>query len=156
MLDNLDLVYQLEVAKNVAHQQMLLADNIGFGYKTMAKLLKKDWKAVGITKQTITNLIGCMQPVVTILKKNFGNRSRAFLDIKKYWGQALYNWFYNIDKALGSNKFFCCLGTIIKQYKYTWMLVALQAFNNIIAYKLPTSCCEVLSDSYHHQIINDF
>lgn len=32
--------------------------------------------------------------------------------MKKYWKQAFYNLFYNIAKALGSNKFFYLKTTI--------------------------------------------
>ena len=108
--------HQLEVVKDIAHQQVLLAEIIGSEHETMTKFQKKDWKAVGIAKETMTDLIGYIQLVVTALKKNSGNRSRKVLDIGKYWGRALYNRFYNINKALGSNKFFRCLETIVRQY----------------------------------------
>ncbi len=49
--------------------------------------------------------------------------------IKQYWEQALYNWFENIDKALGSD---------------------------VTAYRLLTTCHGMSSDSYHHQSINNF
>ena len=103
---------------------MLSAEIIGSEHETMARLLKRDWKAVGMAKETMTDLIGRIQPVVTALKKNSGNRSRTLSDIRKYWGQALYDRFYNIDKALGSDKFFRRLGMIVKRYKRSRMLVA--------------------------------
>ena len=58
MLGIPDLAYQLEIVKDVAHQQMLLVEIIGFKYKAMARLLKRDWKAVGMAKETMTDLIG--------------------------------------------------------------------------------------------------
>ena len=115
MLSILDLAYQLEVAENVVHKQMLSAEIISSEHKTIARLLKRNWKAVKMVKKIMTDLIGRIQLVVTALKKNSSNQSRKFSDLEKYWVQALYNQFYNIDKALGSDKFFCRLGTIIRQ-----------------------------------------
>lgn len=80
----------------------------------MARLLKRDYKSVGIVKNTMTDLVGRLQPVVTILKKSTGNWPNTLLVIKQYWGQGLYDWFANIDKVLGSNKFFCHLGTVVQ------------------------------------------
>lgn len=51
----------------------------------MAKLLQRDWKAVKIANKTMTDLIYCIQPVVTALKKNPDNRSKTLLDLGKYW-----------------------------------------------------------------------
>ena len=124
MLDILDPAHQLEVAEDVAHQQVLSAEIIGSKYKIMGRLLKRDWKAVVMAKETMTDQIVRIQPVVTALKKNSGNWSKTLSDIRKYWGQALYNWFDNIEKELRSDKFFCCLGTIIRQYKRLRMLIA--------------------------------
>ena len=42
MLGTLDPAHQLEIAKDVVHQQVLLAEIIDSKHKTMAKLLKKD------------------------------------------------------------------------------------------------------------------
>lgn len=63
---------------------MLLAEIIDSKYETMARLLKKDWKAVEMAKKTMMDLIRCIQFVVIALKKNFGNRSKILLDKKKY------------------------------------------------------------------------
>lgn len=105
----------MEVAKDVAHQQVLSAKIIGFKYETMVKLLKKNWKDVEMTKETMTNLIEHIQTVMTTLKKNSGNWSmRTVLNIEKYWGQAFYNQFHNIDKPVGSDKFSHCLKIIVK------------------------------------------
>lgn len=40
------------------YQQILLAENISFEYKTIARLQKKDQKVVKIDKKIMTNLIG--------------------------------------------------------------------------------------------------
>ena len=62
----------------------------------------------------MTNLVHCLQPVMTAFKKYSGNQLSIFAIINKYWGQVLYNWFKNIKKAFGSNKFFCHLETIVR------------------------------------------
>ncbi len=109
-----------------------------------------------MARKTITDLDCRLQPVVTALKKNPNNQSSTLTTIKQYWGQALYDWFKNIDKALGSDKFFCRLGTVVWQYKSRWILIAIWALNNITTHKLLTACHEVPLDSYHHQTTNDF
>lgn len=80
----------------------------------MARLLKRDWKVVGMAKKTMINLIKYIQPVMTALKKHSGNWSKTLSDKKICWRQALYNWFYNINKMFGSDKFFGHLETIEK------------------------------------------
>lgn len=86
MLGIPDPTHQLKVADDIVYQQVLLAENINFKYKTIARLLKRDWKVVEMAKQTITDLIGRIQLIVTTLKKNLGNRLKILLDIEKYWG----------------------------------------------------------------------
>lgn len=122
----------------------------------MAKLLKWDWKSVGIVKEIMTNLIDHLQPVMMAIKKNPNNRLTTLLAINKYWRQAFYNWSYNIDKPLNSNKLFYCLEIIVWQYKHIQILVALWASNNITSYRLLKACCGVLSSSYYYQITNSF
>ena len=84
MLGISDPTHRLEVAENIAHKQMLLAEIIGSKLETMGRLLKKDWKAVRMAKKTMTDLIWRIQSVVTALKKNSGNRSRMLSNIEKY------------------------------------------------------------------------
>ncbi len=119
-------------------------------HKDMVRLLKRDWKSVGMAKDTMTDLVGHLQPVVTALKKSTGNQASTLLAISQYWGQALYNRFANIDKALGSDKFFRCLGIVVRQYKSREMLVVLQGLNNITAHRLLTARRGVPSDNYYH------
>lgn len=84
MLSIPDPAYQFKVAKDIMYQQVLLAEIIGTKHETIARLLKRDRKAVGMAKKTITDLIGYIQPVVTALKKNSSNRVKIFSDIGKY------------------------------------------------------------------------
>lgn len=65
---------QLKIAKHIAHQQVLSTERMGCKYKDMAKMMKQDWKSVGMAKETITDQVYNLQPVVTALKKNHGNQ----------------------------------------------------------------------------------
>lgn len=85
MLSIPDPAYQLEVAKDIAHQQILSIKIIGIKHKTMASFLKKDWKTVGMGKETITDLIRCIQTIIMVLKKNSSNRLKTLSDIEKNW-----------------------------------------------------------------------
>ena len=114
ILGILDQFYQLEVAKDIVHQQVLSADNFDSKYKTIMRLLNKDWKAVGMTQKTMTDLIRRIQLIVTTLEKYSDNQLRTLSDIKKYWKWSFYDRFYNINKVLGFDKFFCHLGTIVR------------------------------------------
>ncbi len=58
--------------------------------------------------------------------------------------------------ALGSDKIFRRLGTVVRRYKSRQMLVAIRALNNITAHRLLTARRGVPSDSYRHQTTNDF
>ncbi len=129
---------------------------MGYEHKDMTRLLQWDWQLVDIAKEIMTDLIRRLQPVVTALKQNPGNRSSMLAAIKQYWGQAVYDWFENINKVLDSDKFFCRLGTVVWQYKSRGMLVAIWALNNITAHRLLTACHGVPSDSCRHQTTNDF
>ena len=129
---------------------------MGYKHKDKARLLKRDWKLVSMAKEIIIDLFYHLQPFVTTLKKNPNNWSSRLAAINKYWKQAFYNWFKNIDKVLSSNKFFCHLGIVVKQYKNRQLLIAIWFLNNITAYRLLTICCRVPSDSYCFQITYNF
>ncbi len=73
-----------ETAKDIAHQQVLSAERMGYKHKDMARLLQRDWQSVGMAKETMTDLVRRLQPVVTALKKNPGNRSSTLAAIKQY------------------------------------------------------------------------
>lgn len=55
---------------------------------------------------------------------------------------------------LGSNQFFDCLETVVKYYKAVWILVVIQALNNITACRLFHIYCKRLSNAYHYQNIS--
>ncbi len=60
MLGILDHNYQLKVAEDIMHQQVLSAKKVGSKYKTMTRLLKRDWKEVKIAKEMMNKLIRCI------------------------------------------------------------------------------------------------
>lgn len=58
MLGIPNLSQKLEIAKNITYQEILFAGKIGYEYENLVRLLKQNKKSVGITRKTITNLIG--------------------------------------------------------------------------------------------------
>lgn len=78
---------QLEVAEDVAYQQDLLAEKIGSKYEIMTIILKQDWKLVGMTRKTMTNLIRQLQPFMMAINRSFNNNNweSMLLAINKYW-----------------------------------------------------------------------
>lgn len=148
MLGISNQAYQLEVAKDGIYQQVLSTENIGSKYKTMTKLLKSDQKAVRMTNKTIIDLIRYIKSIVTTLKKNSDIWLKTLSNIEQYQGRAFHNRFYNINKVLGSNKFFYYLGMIIRQYKRSQILISPQAHNNITAHRLLTTHHRLMSNHY--------
>ena len=67
-----------------------MAENIGYKYKTIAKLIKKACKTVRIAKNIVINLVEHIQLVVIALKKSsyikrgsaYNNTVPAFWDIQ--------------------------------------------------------------------------
>lgn len=57
------------------------------------------------------------------IKKEHRQLVKDVLEYKEVQGIVFYNRFYNINKMLGFDKFFSCLGTIVRQYKHLWMFV---------------------------------
>ncbi len=82
MLGILDDKQQLEIAEDIGHQQVLSPEKMGYEDKDRARLLKRDWKSVGMAKKTMTDLVYHLQLVVSALKKNPGNRSSTLVVIK--------------------------------------------------------------------------
>lgn len=103
----LDQTQQAEVAKNITHQHALLAEKMGYGYQNMSVLLKRDWKSAGMAKETMPSLLSRLQPYIAASKKDIGNRANTLIEIEKYERQAVYKRFCQINKILGSDKFFC-------------------------------------------------
>ncbi len=84
MLAILNELQRLEIAKDIAYQQVLLAERLSCKYKNMVRLLKLDWKLVVMAKKTMTDLVDYLQPVVMALKKNPSNQSSMLAAINQY------------------------------------------------------------------------
>ena len=52
-----DPAHQKKVTEDVAHQQLLAAEKLGAKYETIIRFLKRDWKTVGMDKETIMDLV---------------------------------------------------------------------------------------------------
>lgn len=67
------------------------------------------------------NLINRLEIFVTAINKFFKafNQSIIFFTLSKYWKQAFYNCFHNLNKLLGCNKQFLFLWIVLRYYKNT-------------------------------------
>ena len=52
---------------------MRAAENLGTEHEIMTELLKSNWKTVEMAKETMTDLVARIQPVVSALRKSPGN-----------------------------------------------------------------------------------
>lgn len=68
---------------------------------------------------------------------------------------AFYKRFYLLNKVIGSDKFFCQVGTIIRKYWGTRKIIAIQTINNFIVHKLLNPCIEVISKMFCYHTINN-
>ncbi len=57
MLEIPDDDQRREIVKDIAHQQVLSAEKIGYKHKDIARLLQWDWQSVGMVKETMTDLV---------------------------------------------------------------------------------------------------
>ena len=55
------------------YQQVLAAENLNFEYKTLTRLIKRDWKTVRMAEKMMTDLVARIQSNVSALKKSPGN-----------------------------------------------------------------------------------
>lgn len=115
--------YMISIPKYVAHQYVLLGKKIGQKLQNMSALIKKDLKIVRIIKETLTILVIRLQPYMTTLKKNTGYQVKTLLAIRKYWEQAFYNRFYQINEVLGSEIFFCCVRLLYRDTRVYKLLL---------------------------------
>lgn len=69
-----------------------------------------------MARETMTNLISQLQIFMMAKNRFSGNNNweSVLSAINKYWEQAFYHCYHNIDKLLGYDKYFYCLGTIIR------------------------------------------
>lgn len=68
---------------------------------------------------------------------------------------ALYEYFYQLNKVIGSDKFYCWVGTIVCKYRDTRKTIAIWAINNFIAYKLLHLYVKVMSNIFCYYSTNN-
>ena len=84
MLGIPDNTQKAEVAKNLGHQFIFLAEKMEDGYQQFSDLIKRTWKETGMTKDTITGIITKLCPHITANKKKIVFHSKALAAIDKY------------------------------------------------------------------------
>lgn len=150
MLRILDNKHWTKLAKDLGHQFMLLAKKVEDSYQILSNLVKSTWKATGMAKNIMSNLFAKLRPHITANKGKSEHHTSTFKAIDKYWGRAYYKRFYQIDKIIELNKFFCHIGTIVRQYQSPCRIIAIWAINNFIAYRILNTYVGVSFDSYKH------
>lgn len=102
MMSILDQTQRIEVAEDVAHLHVLLAEKMGYEHQNMTAVLKRDWKSVGMTKKTM-NATSLQTSTIcdSIQKKNTGYRASTLVAINKYWGRALYKRSIRLARSSG-------------------------------------------------------
>lgn len=104
----------------------------------------------------MSDLFARLRPYVIANKRKGEHRTNIFKAINKYWKRVYYKRFYQMDKVIGSDKFFCCTGTIVRQYRGPHRIITIRAINNFTFHRILNSRVEVSSNSYRHQTTNNF
>lgn len=148
--------HRTKVVKDFGHQFVLLAEKIGNGYQTFVNLVKSTQKSTCMARNTITGIIASLQPNITTNKRKSKNRASIFKKLEKDYGRAYYEQFYQIDKVIGSDKFFQQFGAVLRQYQSPCKIIVIWAVNNFTIYKILTTHVRISSNNYRYQTINDF
>ena len=157
MLGIPDNTRRAEVAEDLGHQFIFLAEKMGDGYQQFSDLVKRTWKETGMAKNTMTGIITRLRPHITANKEKGVFRSKTLAAIDKYWpGMGFYKKFYQIDEAAGSDRFFRRVGTVVRKYKGPRRIIVVWAINYFTAHRILNACIGVASDGYKHHITNDF
>ena len=110
-----------------------------------------------MAKDTMTGIITRLRPHITTNKEKSVFCSKTLAAIDKYWpGMGFYERFYQIDEAAGSDRFFRCVGTVVRRYKDPRRIIAVRAINYFTAHKILNACIGVASDGYKHHTTNNF
>ena len=67
-----------------------------------------------------------------------------------------YERFYQIDEATGSNRFFRCVGTIVRRYKGPRRIIGIWAINYFTVHRILNAYIDVAFDDYKYHTINNF
>ena len=110
-----------------------------------------------MAKDTMTGIMPSLRPHLLANKKKDVFRSKTLAAIDKYWpGMGFYRSFYQIDEAVGSDRFFRCVDTIVRRYKVPCRIIDVWAINYFTAHKILNTRIGVASDDYKHHTTNNF
>ena len=84
MLSISDNTQKAEVAKNLGHQFIFLAEKIGDGYQQFFNLVKCNWKETGMAKNTMTDIIIRFCSYITANKEKDVFHIKTLVGINKY------------------------------------------------------------------------
>ena len=85
MLGIPDDIRRAEVAKNLGHQFIFLAEKMEDKYQQFSDLVKRTWKKTGIAKDTMTDIITRLRSHITANNEKDVFRSKTLAAIDKYW-----------------------------------------------------------------------
>ena len=110
-----------------------------------------------MAKDTITGIIIRLRLHIIVNKEKTVFFSKTLAVIDKYWlGMRFYKRFYQIDEAIGSNRFFRYVGIIMKRYKSPGQIIAVWAINYFTAHKIFNAHIGVAFNGYKHHITHNF
>ena len=157
MLGISDDTRKAKVTEDLGHQFIFLAEKMGDGYQQFSNLITRTWKKTGMAKDTMTSIITRLCPHITANKEKgvFCNKTLAAID--KYWpGIGFYERFYQIDEAVGLDRFFRRVGIIVWRYKGPCWIIAVWAINYFTTHRIFNACIGVASDGYKYHTTNNF
>ena len=127
------------------------------GYQQFSNLVKRTWKETGMAKDTMIGIIMRLYPHITANKEKNVFRSKTLAAVHKYWpGIGFYKRFYQIDEAVGSDRFFRHVGTVVRRYKSPCRILAVWAIDYFTAHKILNVFIGVAFDGYKHHTTNNF
>ena len=110
-----------------------------------------------MAKDTMTGIITRLRYHIIAHKEKGVFRSKTLTAMDKYWpGMEFYERFYQIDEAVGSNKFFRRFGTVMRRYKSLHQIIAIWAIYYFTAHKILNAHLIVVFNGYKHHTTNNF
>lgn len=109
-----------------------------------------------MVKDILFDLFVRLQTHVAANKRKGKYHMSIFKAMDKYQRRVYYKRFYQIDKVIGSDKFFRYAGIVMWQYRDSYQIIAIQIIKNFTAYKIFNAYVGVFFDSYKHQTTNNF
>lgn len=87
MLEISDNKRQAKVAKDLAHQFVLLTEKMGDGYQIFANWVKSIWKSTNMARNIIVGIIASFWPYIIANKKVSKNHANILKALKKHWNK---------------------------------------------------------------------